>query len=246
MIFGSAPCQTRASGRSLAKDPSSAKGEGSAPLVRCALVAATLLWGCERDAATRSAGQAPYAEPARPTNAAPQSKPLTTNREPVSGGPSPTRDDANPSKDDHAPKPQSNTTAPTNRESPRGAPSSKPANAPDPVRDDASRKPTTEAACKSQCRGEWKVHGLTDRPSCNCRTADSGRRCKDSDQCEGECIAEEGKTEVTAPGTPPRGFFLGRCSEFVTAFGCHALLMGGTMKEGPQPLDKEPPTICID
>src|SRR5688572_24532340 len=38
--------------------------------------------------------------------------------------------------------------------------------------------PQTERDCKA-CNGDWRVHGLSQTPSCNCRTTDGDKRCKD-------------------------------------------------------------------
>jgi hypothetical protein len=107
-----------------------------------------------------------------------------------------------------------------------------------------ARPPQTEGECRA-CKGEWGVHGMRQVESCLCRTHDAGKSCKDGTDCEGECIAEEGKTEVTLPGPPPRGFFLGRCSEFDHLFGCHKLLMDGARSK-PARLDEPLTEMCID
>jgi hypothetical protein len=104
--------------------------------------------------------------------------------------------------------------------------------------------PRNEAECRA-CRGEWGPHGQLQELSCLCRTGDFGKRCKDGLECEGECLAEEGKTEVTDPGPPPRGYFLGKCSEFDHLFGCLKMLMDGTAAK-PTRLDQPAPEICID
>jgi hypothetical protein len=104
--------------------------------------------------------------------------------------------------------------------------------------------PRNEAECKA-CRGEWGPHGQLQELSCLCRTHDVGKRCKDGLECEGECLVEEGKTEIVSPGPPPMGYFLGRCSEFDHLFGCLKMLMDGTAAK-PTRLDQPAPEICID
>lgn len=110
-----------------------------------------------------------------------------------------------------------------------------------------SPPPRTADACKS-CQGKWGVHGLAEEPSCNCRTRDAGKRCRDKADCEGECvIGEPPESEVTAPGPPPRGFLVGRCSTVVTVFGCHRFLERRTLARGPVVLDGSlPDETCVD
>jgi hypothetical protein len=105
--------------------------------------------------------------------------------------------------------------------------------------------PRNETECRA-CKGEWGVHGQLQVESCLCRTKDVGKRCKDGLQCEGECLVEDGKLEVVDAGPPPRGYFLGRCSEFDHLFGCLKILMDGTAAEKPTRLDQPPPETCID
>jgi hypothetical protein len=106
--------------------------------------------------------------------------------------------------------------------------------------------PVTPEACRA-CRGHWAVHGLDVKESCNCRTTDGGKKCRDGDDCQGMCIAAADKpeVEVVEAGPPPRGFFVGRCSEVVTVFGCHRVIERGASSRGPVPLG-EPQTICVD
>jgi hypothetical protein len=62
------------------------------------------------------------------------------------------------------------------------------------------------------------------------------------------CIASKDapQSEVLTRGPPARGFFVGRCSEFATVFGCNRILERGTKARGPVPLDQPPQTICVD
>lgn len=107
------------------------------------------------------------------------------------------------------------------------------------------KTPQNEAECRD-CRGEWGVHGMAEVASCLCRTRDAGKSCKDGLDCEGECEVVEGKVEVTDRGPPPRGFFVGHCTEFDHVFGCRKLLMDGTVARGPAALDEPLPETCID
>lgn len=107
------------------------------------------------------------------------------------------------------------------------------------------KAPQTEEECRA-CKGDWGVHGLAQALDCLCRTHDAGKACKDGRDCEGECDASEGKTEVTDPGPPPRGYFVGKCTEFDHIFGCQKLVMDGAAAKGPVNLDEPLPEICID
>ena len=107
--------------------------------------------------------------------------------------------------------------------------------------------PRTPEDCRA-CRGDWGVHGLAGVASCNCRTTDGGKRCTDGADCQGMCIASQDQPErdVTEAGPPPRGFFVGRCSELMTVFGCNRLIPRGARAHGPVPLSEEPMMMCVD
>jgi hypothetical protein len=105
--------------------------------------------------------------------------------------------------------------------------------------------PQNEQECRA-CKGEWGAHGLAQTVTCLCRTHDAGKTCKDGLECEGECEVVEGQREITDPGPPPRGYFVGRCTEFEHIFGCHKLLMDGTAAKGPVNLEEALPEICVD
>ena len=105
--------------------------------------------------------------------------------------------------------------------------------------------PRTAEGCRA-CNGDFGVHGLGGTPRCLCRTQDAGKRCRAKDDCDGECLADAGEREVTDPGPPARGYFLGRCSEFRTTFGCHRYLSRRRDQPGPVALDAPPSEICAD
>jgi hypothetical protein len=116
-----------------------------------------------------------------------------------------------------------------------------------PVSKSASRAapPRTSEECKS-CDGIWG-RGMSQVEFCNCRTHDAGKRCRDGAECEGMCIAaDQPERDLAEAGPPPRGFFLGRCSELVTQFGCIRLIDRGAAARGAQPLNKPPPVVCVD
>jgi hypothetical protein len=93
------------------------------------------------------------------------------------------------------------------------------------------------AACRA-CRGDWGRHGMLGMEGCICRTRDGGRRCTDGRDCEGMCLVTG--TEIVRRPPPcreTRGRIcplastlvraVGRCSEFVFAFGCHSYIPAG-------------------
>jgi len=118
-----------------------------------------------------------------------------------------------------------------------------PAPPPPAARGDAV--PRTAEGCRA-CRGDFGVHGLGGTPRCLCRTHDAGKRCRAKDDCDGACLADAGEREVTDPGPPARGYFLGKCSEFRTTFGCHRYLSRRREQPGPVALDAPPSEICAD
>ena len=109
----------------------------------------------------------------------------------------------------------------------------------------AGERPKSRAACDA-CQGRWGIHGLADVEICLCKTRDSGRTCRDGNDCEGQCLAEADGFVVVDKGPPARGYFKGRCSEFDTTFGCHRLVPAGAGKKGPQVAEEAAEQICID
>jgi hypothetical protein len=103
--------------------------------------------------------------------------------------------------------------------------------------------PTTEEGCRA-CNGKFGVHGIDPTPTCLCRTHDVGRRCRGKDECEGDCLGDAGEREVTQPGPPLRGFWVGRCSEFHATFGCHVFLSPRAGE--PVRLDVPAEQLCAD
>jgi hypothetical protein len=110
-----------------------------------------------------------------------------------------------------------------------------------------SPSPRTADQCKAACNGVWDVHGIAAEKSCNCRTRDGGKRCRDGADCQGMCItAEEPEREIVEEGPPTRGFFVGRCSDVVTVFGCNRQIAHGAAARGPVSLTEPPPSMCVD
>jgi hypothetical protein len=107
-------------------------------------------------------------------------------------------------------------------------------------------RPTNKAGCDA-CKGLWAVHGIADSESCICKTNDAGKACRDGAECEGMCmLAEDANFEVVEPGPPPRGHYVGRCSEYDTVFGCHRMIPNGTRAKGPAVADEAAQRLCVD
>ena len=107
-------------------------------------------------------------------------------------------------------------------------------------------RPTTKAGCDA-CKGQWARHGIAEGESCICKTKDGGKVCKDGADCEGACIvADDAKFDVAVPGNPPKGFYVGRCADYDTTFGCYRLISKGARAEGPVPADDAAHRICVD
>jgi hypothetical protein len=136
------------------------------------------------------------------------------------------------------------------RAEPPFAPVSQPASLP-------MTPPRNAEECKA-CNGIWGVNGISQVAhaadgamslveSCNCRTHDGGKRCRDGADCEGMCVAADApEREIVDKGPPARGFFVGRCSDMVAQFGCILLIGRGVTARGPQPLDVPPARVCVD
>jgi hypothetical protein len=117
-----------------------------------------------------------------------------------------------------------------------------PAPRPEPA---AAERPKTKEACGA-CNGVWAIHGLGETEACNCRTKDGGKLCRDGAECEASCIADENRFEVVQAGPPAKGFYVGNCSEFETAFGCFKFIAAGIRAKGPQLKEDAADSFCID
>jgi|GEM_PF-7019293 len=105
---------------------------------------------------------------------------------------------------------------------------------------------TTQEQCRA-CNGVWGRHGLAQVEGCNCRTKDAGKVCRHGSECESVCVVSDTpEREVVDPGPPPRGFFVGRCAEFVTPFGCARTLGKTADPKALVPLDEPPMKVCVD
>ena len=106
--------------------------------------------------------------------------------------------------------------------------------------------PPNQAEC-AKCNGVWGRHGLSQAEYCNCRTNDSGKRCRDGAECEGQCVAdEEPEREIVRAGPPALGYFVGHCSEMKRVFGCLRFIPRGAQSAPPSELAEPLPKLCID
>ncbi len=95
-----------------------------------------------------------------------------------------------------------------------------------PTNGAAAQPAATEAACTQQ-GGEWTQLGRLPAKRCLLKTADAGKACSDSAQCEGGCLAPAG----TADGAQVAG----TCSIDNNPFGCTQRVRDGVSS-----------TICVD
>jgi hypothetical protein len=124
--------------------------------------------------------------------------------------------------------------------SPAAPPAATPAAAVKPPR------PTNKAGCDA-CKGLWARHGISETESCICKAKDGGKACRDGSECEGTClVGEDAKFEVAVPGPPPRGSFVGRCSDYDATFGCFRSIASGTRAKGPVTEDEAAQRLCVD
>lgn len=86
---------------------------------------------------------------------------------------------------------------------------------------------TAAQACVSQ-GGDWKRLGLLGLWQCERPWPDAGRVCRDSSDCQGECLAPAGSAIDQAVS--------GQCSAVTPLFGCHARVTAGRAE----------PTLCVD
>jgi hypothetical protein len=111
---------------------------------------------------------------------------------------------------------------------------------------DKPPRPTTKVGCDA-CGGRWAIHGIAETESCICKTKDGGKACRDGAECEGNCLlGEDAKMEVVEKGPPPKGFFVGRCSDYDATFGCFRSIATGTRAKGPAIAEEAFQHLCVD
>jgi hypothetical protein len=92
-----------------------------------------------------------------------------------------------------------------------------------------------QASCEAQ-GGRWGRIGLSPREECNLPTADAGRECLSSSDCEGLCLAELSQDELSAAIREHKVIeTAGKCSAWRIVVGCVPMVEDGLLRP-----------ICID
>ncbi len=76
--------------------------------------------------------------------------------------------------------------------------------------------------------GKWGRIGIALDESCNFPTSDSGKECSDSDECEGDCLAElsnEERRKITY--NDEIIYTMGKCARMQRMAGCMARVKEG-------------------
>ncbi len=119
------------------------------------------------------------------------------------------------------------------------------------TKDDPAR--TAAIAACTACRGTWGAVGIAHTETCDCPTADAGKRCVADADCESVCIAtgwervEPAPADACRPGES-REELVGRCHDRQHAFGCRPRVTsarGRCVGPGPR-LGDRLPTVCTD
>jgi len=83
----------------------------------------------------------------------------------------------------------------------------------------------TTSSAEKECLAKGEKIGMGLSKQCNMTFSDANKKCTDSSECQGQCIAENPQSIV------------GKCSSRSSAsIGCHSLMMNG----------KASPTLCLD
>jgi hypothetical protein len=104
-----------------------------------------------------------------------------------------------------------------------------------------------ELACRD-CDGLWGPHGRAGYPSCYCKTADGGRFCRESSECEAYCelpYAESFQYESVgcADASCSDASLTGRCSEYRRVHGCRAWIEREDARGQPRLVVRR---LCVD
>lgn len=81
--------------------------------------------------------------------------------------------------------------------------------------------PKDKEACE-KIGGVWKKLGPRPFEECNIPTQDTGKECRGSNQCEGVCIADLTRDQITEGMKGKLFKTLGKCSSFIKVLGCRA------------------------
>lgn len=95
-----------------------------------------------------------------------------------------------------------------------------------------AQTPADEASACAARGGKMLPQGRMQTLQCLVSYADAGQRCRDGDDCQGDCRVEEADGGFPAAGTA----VVGRCQATNSRFGCYT-----TVEDG-----KAEATICVD
>ena len=78
--------------------------------------------------------------------------------------------------------------------------------------------------------GRWGRIGVSPMEQCNLPTADGGRMCADTSECESACIASLSKTELERVSRGEAIVTKGNCSAWKIVVGCLPIVTGGRVR----------------
>ncbi len=81
--------------------------------------------------------------------------------------------------------------------------------------------PSDKESCESK-NGKWGIHGLAPVESCILPRSDAGEECRDSSECEGECVLEKMPENLEEDQE-----VIGKCSEWNPLYGCYTFVENG-------------------
>lgn len=97
-----------------------------------------------------------------------------------------------------------------------------------------SSYPKNQTDCE-KVKGEWRKVGIRPVEECMVPTTDSGKKCLNSQQCEGYCMTDLTPSEVLKTKGLKLSLKPGKCSLTLRFVGCKAILENGIVRG-----------ICID
>jgi hypothetical protein len=100
----------------------------------------------------------------------------------------------------------------------------------DQIRSDVTTSKFTIPKDQESCEakdGVWKKIGISPREECNLPTADSGKVCDGSHQCEGVCLADLSKDDLQKGMRGKMFKTNGKCSSWIKNLGCRAYVYRG-------------------